>query len=181
MIWFCSIMFCFGNTQQNQNRRYSSDVVLDKVPTKSTESISKMCGQTEKRSRVEHVTWETDNRWVNSWGGEGGKGNGEGWDDWRKQSRRTKCSKEHYRGEFSHKRRWERKRGVVQGGDRDDLGRIIMGVMSVPAASLSIFSHYPPEALTGDFFRGHFKSKKQKSPDMFLLEQRFIFLNTKQQ
>ena len=48
------------------------------------------------------------------------------------------------------------KKGVGQGGDGEVLGQAIRGVMSVPAASLSIFSHYPPGALTTDFCKGHF-------------------------
>lgn len=61
------------------------------------------------------------------------------------------------------------------------LGRAIRGVVSVPAASLSILSHYPPGVLTRDFYKGRFKSSKQRRPDTFLLEQCFIFLATTEQ
>lgn len=50
------------------------------------------------------------------------------------------------------------KEGVVRGGDGEVLGGAIRGVMSVPAASLFIFSHYPPGVLTRDFYKGCFKS-----------------------
>lgn len=54
--------------------------------------------------------------------------------------------------------------GVVQGGDGEVLVRAIRGVTSLPAASLSIFSHYPSGVLTRDFYKGRFKSSKQKRP-----------------
>lgn len=53
--------------------------------------------------------------------------------------------------------------GVAEGGDGEVLGGAIRGVMSVPAASLSIFSHYPPRALTRDFYKGCFKSSNESN------------------
>lgn len=49
-------------------------------------------------------------------------------------------------------------------------GCVIMRVLSVPAAFLSTFSHYPSGALTVDFSRGRFISKEQKSPVTFVPE-----------
>lgn len=69
----------------------------------------------------------------------------------------------------------EVREGEGRGLPREVMGRswggAIRGVMSVPAAPLSIFSHYPLGALTRDFYKGRFKERR---PDVILLEQGFV-------
>lgn len=56
--------------------------------------------------------------------------------------------------------------GVVEGGPGwgDERSRV-----STSCLSLRI-SHYPPGLLTRDFYKGRFKSSKEKRPDPSLLE-----------